>query len=161
MGDVEKVSPSVNREIEGQIHQTSSYSNFNARQRPSSSSGIVADLVDRDSNAPTFEHCDPVWHKHWKVQCQHSAWMLHTELYKIEGHDEDVNETDFFRGYVPPEEAHPSATRPVQQTQDRRYIVDGGASLLLLGYTSLTPQGSKNYSKNKQCLGYSDTQRRG
>ena len=45
VGDVEKVSPSGHREIEGQIHQTGSYSNFNARQRPSLTSGNVADLL--------------------------------------------------------------------------------------------------------------------
>ena len=60
MGDVGKVSPSGHREIDGQIHHTSSYSSFNARQGSSLSSGIVADLVDRDPKAPTFEHRDAV-----------------------------------------------------------------------------------------------------
>ena len=45
VGDIEKVSPSGHREIDGQIHQTGSYSNFNARQRPSLTSGNVADLL--------------------------------------------------------------------------------------------------------------------
>ena len=51
VGDVEKVSPSGHREIEGQIHQTGSYSNFNARQRPSWTSGNVADQL---TGIPTY-----------------------------------------------------------------------------------------------------------
>ena len=51
VGDIEKVSPSGHREIEGQIHQTGSYSNFNARQRPSLTSGNVADLL---TGIPTY-----------------------------------------------------------------------------------------------------------
>ena len=68
--------------------------------------------------------------------------MLHTELYKIEGRHEDVHETDFFREYVPPEEAHPSTTRPVTQTQDSSYIVR------MKGNTSPAPKEKKKMSGN-------------
>ena len=134
----------------GDCRSDSSIPLFLASKRekgPSLTSGNDADVVERDHNAPTSEHRHPLGDKHWKEQCRHTAWTLPKVLYKIDGHSKDSLLPD-----MPLEEAHPSATRPVTQLEDRRYIVDGGASLRLMGHTSLAPQEKKTIRKTSNVL---------
>ena len=82
--------------------------------------------VDRDPNVPSFEHRDPVWDKHWKEQCQHSAWMLHTDLYKIEGHYEDVHRATRRSTPVRDETRH---TDTRQEIHRRRWRISPSAGI--------------------------------
>ena len=78
----------------------------------------------------------------------------------VKRHDAEVHSTDYFRGYVPPEEAHPSTTRPVIESKDKRYFVDSGASTCDEFFFSDADREAYT-KKNKQSPGENDIQQRG
>ena len=96
------------------------------------------DLENTDPNAPAF--------KDRSSDCKRtSGGPMPTT--GVERHYADVHNTDYFRGYVPPDDGHPSTTRPVIESKEYIFIyilyfkiVDKGASLQMMGYPSLTPK---------------------
>ena len=54
-----------------------------------------------------------------------------------------MHETNFFMGYSPIEEANTSKPKPIIMSKDRKYIVDSGASLHMMGRSFLSPQEKK------------------
>ena len=84
---------------------------------------------DSDPNTHAVKDRAAEWNHHCEEQCRNREWNLHKELYNIKGAYKYSYSTDFFRVYVPPEEAHPSTTRRVVELQDTRNNVDVGAFL--------------------------------
>ena len=87
---------------------------------------------------------------------RHNAWQLQKELFNTEGHDGDVEDTDFFKCYVP---IKASVQGLAIHTQDRTYIVHSGASIHMLGIYSVSPKGDEGNSKVWICSGQSDCER--
>ena len=73
---------------------------------------------------------------------RHNAWQLQKELFNTEGHDGDVEDTDFFKCYVP---IKASVQGLAIHTQTRTYIVHSGASVHMLGIYSVSPKGDGQF----------------
>ena len=57
---------------------------------------------------------------------RHKAYKFHRALFKIKGHNSNVNETDFFRSYVFAKAN--TATDLVIHSKERMWEVDSGTS---------------------------------
>ena len=91
---------------------------------------------------------------HETKRARHKAWKLHKQLCNITGASKDVHSTNFFNSHsLMKEKANTSTAKPFIKSKDRMYIVDCGASLLMLGESSLNAQDRSNIWKT---TGYLD-----
>ena len=61
----------------------------------------------------------------------------------------DVDKTKVLKGYSSMEAANTSKPKPILQSKNRMYIVDGGASLHVMGESVPLPQERKPYGRPK------------
>ena len=79
-------------------------------------------VEDSNPNTHAVEDRAAQWNDHWEAQCRNRAWKLHEEvLYRMNGACQDSPPCMSLQG------AHPSTTRRVVESKDRRNNVDGGA----------------------------------
>ena len=65
---------------------------------------------------------------------RHKAWKPHKELHKMKGAFSHVHSTNFSKLLSPPkEDGSTSTANPILKSQDWTYLVDSGASLLMMG----------------------------
>ena len=76
------------------------------------------------------------WNEEQEQCTRHKSYKLHRELFKIQGHQSDVHKSNFFSCYVP-KEVRNTATGLAIHTKEKMHIVDSGASLHVMGLSSL------------------------
>ena len=88
----------------------------------------------RHINAPPCDERSTEWNQKQEEFARHKAHKLHTELFKMKGHNNNVlRKKKLFRSYVPTK-AKNTAIRFVMHSKERVHIVDSGVSLHIWDY---------------------------
>ena len=92
-------------------------------------------IFDRRPNAPPCDERSTQRNEERKECARHTAYKLHTELLKVKGPYTHAHKTDFCRRYVP---TNATVKSMASQNKETMYIVDRGASLHMIGFSSVT-----------------------
>ena len=103
----------------------------------------------RNPNSRVLKDLSADWTEYQEDQVRHKAWKLHEGAVQQEGVFTDVDKTKVLKGYSSMEAANTSKPKPILQSKNRMYIVDGGASLHVMGESVPLPQERKPYGRPK------------
>ena len=92
-------------------------------------------IFDRRPNAPPCDERSTERNEERKECARHTAYNLSTELLKMKGIYTHAHKTDFCRRCVP---TNATVKSMASQTEETMYIVDRGASLHMIGFSSPT-----------------------